>query len=604
MHFTREHHETQFVSDKILPGMYFLISLAFLLLPPLILVVLDRVKPGSKFRWIIIFSGVMASCISVLLWQLNFPARIPLPVWQPISLFQFQPTLLVDSVSWPYSLSLVALAGAIILTSGMREEKSSSSWIFTLLNTALGVLAVSAGDPLTLALVWTAMDMMVLIVGLFLPQGQEHGRSIISAFIFRFLGTGILLVSCLVGPGVILPLSFEGLPGTLLLMLMVAGLRLGIVPIRLQNPDEATTRRGLYTNFRLVSAAASLAFLARIPGQAQPSPWNLVAFILLVVLSTWVGWKWFSSSSDIHGRPFWIMGVASLLAVSSLISDPQVGMAWGVMLVLSGGLLFLFSTHDRKILWLPLISLLGLAALPFTPAAGVWVPTSGSSWIPILFILPAQSLLLSGFIRQVLQPGERLDKSRERWTRLLYISGLLLLLGVMIILGTWGWYGAARLGTWWASIIVIILSAFFFYLGSRKKVKSRQEIAPLEKDCLQVPSETGEIHPFSRGEGFTHPFLNPGRRRWDFMVYLDIGFHSFPPCLGRSLMVIHWIIFSLTVVSATLDLKSGLALEFGLLCHPICVPFLVCAGLLGCLNGNRKTGYRVDDLRCLGVGSS
>jgi hypothetical protein len=416
---------------------------------------------------------------------LNFPARITLPAWQPISLYQFQPILLVDSVSWPYSLSLVSLAGAIILTSGMREEKSSSSWTFTMLYTALGILSVSAGDPLTLALVWTGMDVMVLIFGLFFTPGQENSQPIITAFALKVLGTGILLLSCFIGSGGFLPLSFDRIPVAILTFL-VSGFRMGILPMHLQYPGENTTRIGLYTNFRLVSAASSLAFLARIPMHAQLSISNLVASIFLIGLSIWAGWRWFSFSADIHGRPFWILGVASLLAVSSLFSDPALGMAWGVVLVLNGGLLFLFSSRDRKILWLPLISLIGLTALPFSPTAGVWMPPSGSSWIPILFILPVQSLLVSGFLHRVLQPGERLDKYRERWTVILYISGLSLLLGVMLLLGLWGWSGAARIGSWWASIIVITLTVLFFYMGSRKKGNTHLSFLSRRRGTTQV----------------------------------------------------------------------------------------------------------------------
>ena len=253
-----------------------------------------------------------------------------------------------------------------------------------------------------------------------------------------------------------------------------------------QYTDEATTKRGLYTSFRLVSAAASLSFLGRIPFKALSATWNLVSFILLAILATWAGWMWFSSSAETQGRPYWIVGLASLLGASSLVSDPVLSASWGVTLVLNGGLLFLFSTRTRKILWLPLFSLVGIIAVPFSLTAGVWVTTGDSSWIPILFILPAQSLLAGGFLRQLLQPGERLDGSRERWTLILYVSGLSLLFAILLILGFWGWSGVPRIGVWWASIIVLVFTGLFFYLGSRKKAISHLEFLPWNNATTQA----------------------------------------------------------------------------------------------------------------------
>ena len=425
-----------FVSDKIPPGMFLILCVVSLVIPLLILLFLDWVKPGIKYTWLITFLGVISSSIFVLLWQVDFPDRIILPPWQPVSLFQFQSSLLVDSTSWSYSLSLVALATAVILTGGMREERKSISWIITLLYTILGILAVSAGDPLTLVLVWTALDIVGLLMGLFLYPNQELGRPIITAFSLRLLGTGIFLFSSLAGSDLFLPMSYERVAsGPIFLIFLASILRLGIFPLRLQYPDESSSRSGLFTNHRLVTAAAASAFLARIPGQSLSSAGNLGVFALFVVISYWAGWKWSSSSNEFDGRPYWILGISSLVAISVFITDPVVNPGIGVMLVISTGLFSLFSSWDRKLIWLPLISLWGLAALPFSPAAGTWVVRSGMSWLPVLFILPAQSLLLSGFIHHVLHPGGGLIALRERWTRILNGTALGLLFLIMILLG-------------------------------------------------------------------------------------------------------------------------------------------------------------------------
>ncbi len=131
------------------------------------------------------------------------------------------------------------------------------------------------------------------------------------------------------------------------------------------------------------------------------------------------------------------------------------------MLILGGGLLFLFSTRQKNIIWIPLLSLWGLSALPFSATATAWEAGNHVSWLFIVPFLPAQALLMTGAIRHALHPGETSLESYERWTKFLYPTGLFLLAGIMLLLGIWGWNGAQRVGQGWAAIIAIVLTAGF-----------------------------------------------------------------------------------------------------------------------------------------------
>ena len=134
-------------------------------------------------------------------------------------------------------------------------------------------------------------------------------------------------------------------------------------------------------------------------------------------------------------------------------------------LLLSGGFLFLFSARQKRILWLPLLALFGFSALPFSLSASAWLTGNQSSWFFIIPFLPAQALLMAGFVRHALHPGETSLESQARWTKVLYPIGLFLLPGTAILLGLWGWGGAYTIGIWWASLITLFLAAGFSALA-------------------------------------------------------------------------------------------------------------------------------------------
>jgi hypothetical protein len=184
---------------------------------------------------------------------------------------------------------------------------------------------------------------------------------------------------------------------------------------------------------------------------------------------------WLRASDEIIGRPFWVLGMASLAVAASLHGNPTGSIGWGVMLVLGGGLLFLFSARQRNIIWLPLLSLWGLSALPFSATATAWEAGNHVSWLYIVPFLPAQALLMTGVIRHALHPGETSLESQERWTKFLYPTGLFLLAGIMLLLGIWGWNGAQRIGLVWAAIVADVLAAGFTALALTVMIR----LAPL-----------------------------------------------------------------------------------------------------------------------------
>jgi hypothetical protein len=110
-------------------------------------------------------------------------------------------------------------------------------------------------------------------------------------------------------------------------------------------------------------------------------------------------------------------------------------------------------------------ALLGLTALPYTLTAPGWLSKEHSSlmyWIPFL---PAQSLLLAGFLRHNLNVGDISLESQLPWVKAIYPLGLILLTLIQILLGLWGWEGARQLGLWWAALIALGLAALLAWIA-------------------------------------------------------------------------------------------------------------------------------------------
>ncbi len=420
--------------------MLILLPVILMFLTALVLIILRLIQPKFKYPWMLAAGGATLALASVFLWQIHFPASISLPSWQLVTAFVYVPAWLADGISWPYALALAALATAVIWTSVVRAENESMAWAGTLMLAGLGILAVAAGNPLTLLLAWSAIDLFELITMLRSTEGENQTEGVIIAFAVRLAGTGMVLWANLVSVAAGTPLDFRSTPAnTGIYLLIAAGLRLGVLPLHLPYRKDNVVRRGFGTALRLVSAAASLALLARIPATALKSALTPYLLILAAIAALYAGWMWLRVSDEILGRPFWILGFASLAVAESLRSNPTGSTGWGVALILCGGTLFLFSARRRSILWLVFLALWVLSSLPFSLTASAWQTGNSISWLFIIPFLPAQALLMAGFFRHALHPGETSLESQEKWVKVIYPTGLLILMAAALLLGFWGW---------------------------------------------------------------------------------------------------------------------------------------------------------------------
>ena len=453
--------------------MLIILTVLFLFLAALALVVLYWVRSTARYSWLLAVSGALVSWVSVLFWQSRLPFTLQLPQWEPTSLFLESLSFTADTLTWPFALSLSTLILAVILTATARKNfPDPLPWAATLILGGLGLLAVLADNPLTLLMVWSAIDLTELITQLRSVDGPEPSEKVVTAFATRIAGIGMLLWASMVSISTGSPMNFQDAPSQVgLYLLLAAGLRLGVLPLHLPYASESAIRRGFGSALRLVSATSSLILLARIPTASVISILTPFLLSLAALAAIYGGWMWLRAPDELTGRPFWLIALASLAMASALRGNPAGATAWGCALILSGGALFLSSVYHiwlSRVLW---IGMWGITALPFSLTTTGWGSTLPTFWPVWPFLLSAQALLLTGYLRHVMRPSLRENlETLDRATQYVYPLGIGLLLGTIFLLGIWGWEGALQVGAWLPALIGTSLSGIFIWLAPRLRV--------------------------------------------------------------------------------------------------------------------------------------
>ena len=286
--------------------MFILITVGILLITALALLLLSFTLGEYRYSWLIAASGALFAWINVFVWQLVMPIQIRLSPWQPALLFPQSPFFVADGIAWAFALSLVTLCLAVILTAVIRDNfPSPLSWIGVLMLTAFGVLAVTADNPLTLVLLWAAIDLVELISQLQIVEQPELSERVVVAFASRVTGILILIWADMISLSNGVTLDFRAAPTQAgLYLVAAAGLRLGVLPLHLPYSNETSIRRGFGTGLRLISAGSSLILLTRIPAGSLTSAFTPYLMILISLAGLYGAWMWLRAPDELTGRPY------------------------------------------------------------------------------------------------------------------------------------------------------------------------------------------------------------------------------------------------------------------------------------------------------------
>jgi hypothetical protein len=459
-----------------------LISVAVLLLFALILVVLRLIRPGFAYSWIVAAMGALIAWSFVFFSHSNISHTIVLFNWQPDWITEHSPELLLDQYSWPFAIALSTLILSAILTDVIRANETNwSIWAAGLFMGALGILAVQAGNPMTLLLLWMAIDLVELVYSLGQLSNSIDRERVIVAFSTRLAGTMLLVWSIIYTHAIGSNLEFNNIPAqTSIFLLLAAGLRLGVLPLHQPLGREYATRRNLGTLTHFVAAGASMILLVRTAVVGIPQELDLILLLLTGFAAIYASIAWIASTDEIEGRPYWILGLASLVVASAIRAQPQASLAWSIVSILSGSLLFLFSMRHKYLSFLLALGAVGLSSLPYLPIwNGVYLYVPGFRPSLALFLI-AQSVLLVGYLRHAIKPVPS-PTDIMRWVWLVYPWGLALLPGILILIGWFESDAPLSLATILPGLVVVVLSGIWLLVA--RQLRKREKLLQYIRDA-------------------------------------------------------------------------------------------------------------------------
>lgn len=443
----------------LLPIALFFVSAAAILF-------LRRLRPGYGYAWLLAVLTVVGVWGLLLYFRFNPPPPVIITNWLPVTLVAGTIIFQLDTPAWVYTFALSGLSVAVILTASARLQYQSSptTWAANLAITAAGMMATLASTPLTLVLAWTLIDLIELIYILGAAQEKEVSGEAVVAFLVRVTGTILLMSTMVLSKAGGQELLLIDPPSNLSMLLVIAaGLRLGVLPLHLAYRSGMPFRRGISTTLRMVAAASSLVLLGRLPAASVPPDWFPWLLVFAALAGLYGATAWVFSPNEIQGRPFWMISLASLAVVSVIRSYPQSSLAWGTVMILSGASIFLYSARELRLLFLSGLGALALSGLPFTPGAAGW---QGLSVFPInlpdFWFWLVHVLLLLGYLRHMNRPEETLA-TMERWIKAVYPVGLFILMVTAWIVAFWGWPGEFGLERWFASLPSVVVAGLAWF---------------------------------------------------------------------------------------------------------------------------------------------
>lgn len=488
------------------------------------MVILHLIRPRLSIQGFLAFVAVLFGLVMVFLARSEIPDTIILLHWAPQSLFPIPPTLLLDDISWYFTFALTSLAFTVVITSIARLgqnpksvqsptrnniqvvdstntdndsalSKGSNSingsdlmpnWLFltaTLVLTGTGLMAVIAGNMLTLLLSWAALDILELIILLGQIAQNATRERVIIVFSARLAGIATVLIAGLLLWSQGGTLQLDALPPSIsVILILAAGIRLGFFPPQHLYTRGLPIRTDLATILRLVSTAASLILLVRVSINGILPSFTPLVLGFIAVVGIFAALLWLGAKDELDGRSYWILGTASLAIAAAIVGSPSACLVWSLACLLSGGLIFSFSLRHLRFIPLILLGVFNLSTLPFSPTwqgaalyQSISTVAGNRALVPLFSVsfLFIQSVLLSGFIRHFLREVQiaKEDKYQhiERWVWVLYPFGLVLIVLAHLLMG---WFllpnmRGSPLIAWLIGPLTLLVAALILFISWR-----------------------------------------------------------------------------------------------------------------------------------------
>ncbi len=398
-----------------------LLAISWLLFNAIIILLIHFLKIKFTYYWLLATLAILVAWLLVLFSRNGLPyiqnPTAILPALENAGL----PNLIIDGVSWPYALVLITLSVVVYLT--LVVHAVQLDW-FTLAAglalTAFGLLAVQSRDATTIRTAWAAIDIIEFFILFLQNRDRDRSVSLIKAYALRMVGVMLFL---------------WGTVDTTLLII-AAGIRMVVIPAAFISEKELNLPRSVIYLLTFISPVSALIVFSRVALTIDTPRMTLLSVIILGI-ALFSGIAWFRSRDAFEGRRYWVFALGSFVVLSAIRGLLIASVAWGVAMVLSGGILF----FDEKTFRRPIFLLVGMIAITSIPYMPTWDGASlytSSMGVSIVFFILTQALLVSGYFKHIGAYGERLA-SPERITLLINPLRLAMMVGVYWLIAYLFW---------------------------------------------------------------------------------------------------------------------------------------------------------------------
>ncbi len=472
--------------------MIILIPSGLMIIAALVIIVLNQLKINIGRVWL------TAAGFSLLIWGFVFAMKWFFPIdyafenWFPFSdFFPLGFLLKLDVYSWSIALALSAIQIAIIFSdsANISNVEIPNMWAGVFFINAVGILAIFSASFLSIILLWTIIDLVELIIFLRTVFQKEKISEAVVTFAVRTSAVLLLVIGVLINQTSGTPFSILNIQNnTGLIVLIAIGLRLGVLPFNLPYATSIPLRRGLGNAIRMVAVASSLIVLTRIGDGLFLIPGRTILLSLSAVASLFAAIMWVVSENELSGRPYWIISLAGFSIFSALEGNISTILVWSLDLLIVGSVLFLYSERNKRVQIIPLLAIVGLIGLPFTPSAIGWSPlVSSNNFLHSIMNIFSLVFLVLGYVRFVLKPEKDL-MLKERWVWIIYPAGLffpIITHWIIFIANDLKWI---QQGVIWASTIAFLLPLIVFILLQRLEI-----LAHYSDLIFEILSRIGKI---------------------------------------------------------------------------------------------------------------
>ncbi len=432
---------------------------------------------SSRWAWAIASGAAVILWAATLLLASGIPSTTSISVWRPSELFTAGLELVLDNVGWRYSYLIASILAAASLTGAARSSAAFPQMkAAAFLYASLGMLAVLAGNLITVILAWALLDAATFAFQyLASPQDRPTTRFAVRLGVDT-AGLLLLILAGLLNGSEGSEANFEGGAWSLsatLLILTACLLRLGLLPLHFSFPSVPGLSRGMSVLLRLVPPGVALALLSKLFRAGAASDLSVWLIIIGGVGGIAGGIRWALRPGSSEELSSFILGVSGVAILAAGVNPGMAGasvLSGGTSLLLVGSVLSLGRIHTPWHRAALLLAALLLAGLPLTPSHELAVALSsqvlqnGALWASVLGVFVLASLV-TGAVQQTFIPIESWEAGEEL-ARLSYALGAFLpvLVGFGVALQS---VSATTLAGAIFSLLLLSLAGLFLFLFSR-----------------------------------------------------------------------------------------------------------------------------------------